>query len=110
MRYAAFGLVLLVSACASAPAGGGWTQQSWASQAIRQVTGGPFSFSAAPYGGDGFKIRLAIRMNAVGASASGAPDDAQLQAAAQAAAPEGCTVKSVTRQADGSAVADYDCG
>lgn len=109
MRIAVGLAVLALAGCASAGGSGGWTRDSWAAQAVKEVTSGPYSFSASPYGEDGFKINLKIRMNAVRSSGMG-PDEEQFMEAARAAAPEGCKVKSVTRQPDGSAVADYDCG
>jgi len=88
-----------------------WGPEGWAAQPAKTVSGGRFAFSAMPYGRDGFQLKLSIKTGAVGISgaANGAPDEAQLLEAAKAAAPEGCSVKSVTRTEDGGAVADYEC-
>lgn len=104
---------LAASACAaSAPASGAsWTAQRWAAQAVRDVAGGPFAFSAAPYGDDGFQFRLSLRTGTFGISSAqgAAPEDAQLRAAAENAAPTGCTLSSIARTPDGGALASYDC-
>lgn len=100
----------VLAACASSGASGTWNAQSWAAQTIRDVTSGPFGFSASPYGDDGFQFRISLKTGAFGiASADGAPDDAQLRDAAEAAAPDGCELRSVERTPDGGALADYDC-
>jgi hypothetical protein len=110
--FAAAYLAMVGALAACAASGSDWTSQSWASQAMRSVTGGPFGFSAEPYG-DGLKFKLTIKTGAVGlagAETATFPGDEDLMAAATNAAPEGCKVKSVTRTPDGGAVADYDCG
>jgi hypothetical protein len=55
-------------------------------------------------GHDAFVLQLRFATSDTGAELNGDP-----QAAAQAAAPAGCTVTSVTPQEDGSYRVDYDC-
>lgn len=99
----------LIAACASG--GGAWTPASWAAQTAKTFNQGPYAFSAAPYGEDGFKLTLKLRPSAFGVQSAGSmPDDDDLRAAAEAAAPEGCSLKAVTRTETGEAIADYDCG
>ena len=55
-------------------------------------------------GHDAFVFQLRFSTSDTGSELETDP-----MAAAQAAAPEGCTVRSVTSQADGSYRADYEC-
>lgn len=99
---------VLLASCAST--GPGWTPASWAAQGAKTLNQGPYAFSAAPYGEDGFKLTLKLRPSAFGIQSAGSmPDDEDLRAAAEAAAPEGCSLVSVTRTETGDAIADYDC-
>ncbi len=106
LHLAALGLTLV--ACASP--GTGWTPASWAAQAAKDFNQGPYAFSASPYGADGFKLTLRLRPDAFNIQSVGSPDDEDLRAAAEAAAPSGCTLNSVSRTETGEAIADYDCG
>ena len=109
--FAAAAALATAGACATGGSTSGWTQASWASQAVKSVTQGPYAFSASPYGEDGFKLTLTIRrpLVSVQSGVDMIPDDEALRAAAEAAAPNGCKLKSVARTETGDAVADYDC-
>ncbi|MBD3771501.1 MAG: hypothetical protein IE925_15320 [Rhodobacterales bacterium] len=102
-----------VSGCASGggASSGSWSASTWNGLAPQNVYGGNYQFFAAPAEGQGFKLKFTVKTDGNFNIASGeAPSEADLTAAASAAAPEGCTLISVERTPDGGAVADYDCG
>ena len=104
---------LVVAACASGGggSGGSWSASTWNGLAPQNVYGGGYQFYAAPAEGQGFKLKFTVKTDGNFGIASGdAPGEADLEAAAKAAAPEGCTFVSLERTPDGGAVADYDCG
>lgn len=103
--------VAALTACAS---GGGWTQSSWLGQQASDFNSGPYKLSASPVGG-GFKLKLTVSTDAffnvsrsAGEEGVPPPTEEDLIEAAKAAAPEGCTFKSLELTEDG-ALADYDC-
>lgn len=105
---------LVLSACAST-ASSAWSQATWLSQTAQEVNSGPWKLSAAPLGGDGFKLKLSVTTDQIfGTARTGGPpptpDEAALEEAAIAATPEGCVFVALERTEDGGAVADYDCG
>ncbi len=100
-------LTALLTACASG--GAGWTPASWAAQSAKSFTQGSYAFSAAPYGEDGFKLTLKLDASLFSVQRAGAPDEETLRAAAAAAAPAGCTLKTIERTETGETIADYDC-
>ena len=100
-----------VSSCASGPSTGSWSASSWNGLAPQNVYAGNYQFFAAPAEGQGFKLKFTVKTDGnFNVASAGPPADADLQTAAEAAAPEGCTLVSVERTPDGGAVADYDCG
>ena len=101
-----------VSGCASGGGGSGsWSASSWNGLAPQNVYGGNYQFFAAPAEGQGFKLKFTVKTDGnFNIASAGPPAEADLEAAAEAAAPEGCTLVSVERTPDGGAVADYDCG
>lgn len=102
--------VLAVAACASGGSGG-WSASTWNGLAPQNVYAGGYQFYAAPAEGQGFKLKFTLKTDGnFGVASGGAPTDAELEEAAKAATPEGCTFVSVQRTADGGAEADYDCG
>lgn len=109
MRTALLPAIVLLAACASGS--GGWSASMWNGLPDQTVVGGNYAFLASPMEGQGFKLKFSVKTdgNFGVASAEPASEDALLEAA-QAAAPEGCTVITVERTPDGGAVADYDCG
>ena len=101
--------ILAIGACASG-SGGGWSASTWNGLAPQNVYAGGYQFYAAPAEGQGFKLKFTLKTDGnFGVASGGAPDDAELEAAAKEATPEGCTFVSVERTADGGALADYDC-
>ena len=106
--------IATLTACAGG--GGSWDQTRWLSQQAGDFNSGPYKLSAAPVSG-GFKLRLTVSTDsffnvarsAAGEEAPPPPTEEDLIAAAKAAAPEGCTFKSLELTEDG-AIADYDCG
>ena len=101
---------LAVAACASGgSSSGSWSASSWNGLAPQNVYGGGYQFYAAPAEGQGFKLKFTVRTDGNFNIAS-TPAEADLEAAARAATPEGCTFVSVERTPDGGALADYDCG
>lgn len=66
-----------------------------------------FGVSLPPGGGDGAVFTLRFRTADAGEAAPATEED--FRAAAQAAAPEGCTVAALTPRPDGSMLATYDC-
>nr|WP_321441668.1 hypothetical protein [uncultured Hyphomonas sp.] len=100
-----------VSGCAAAPSSGSWSASSWNGLAPQNVYGGNYQFFAAPAEGQGFKLKFSVKTDGnFNIASAGPPAEADLEAAAEAAAPEGCTLVSVERTPDGGALADYDCG
>lgn len=108
---AAAGLAGL-AACAS---GGGapqmkWSASSWNGLAGQTIGTDNFNFFAAPLDGQGFKLKLSLMTDGSFRVQEGADTlPAELEEAARAATPEGCTFVSLTRTADGGAEADYSC-
>lgn len=107
---AAAGLAGL-AACAS---GGApqmkWSASSWNGLAAQTLGTDNFNFFAAPLNGQGFKLKLTLVTDGSFRAQEGEdtlPDE--LEQAARAAAPEGCTFVSLSRTADGGAEADYSC-
>ncbi|MCB9962351.1 MAG: hypothetical protein R3C00_06695 [Hyphomonas sp.] len=101
---------LMVAACASGGSSSGWSASTWNGLAPQNVYGGGYQFFAAPAEGQGFKLKFTLKTDGnFGIASGGAPTDEELEEAAKAAAPEGCTFVSVQRTADGGALADYDC-
>ncbi|RAN41181.1 hypothetical protein [Hyphomonas sp. GM-8P] len=99
------------SGCAAGPSSGSWSASSWNGLAPQNVYGGNYQFYAAPAEGQGFKLKFTVKTDGnFNIASAGPPAEADLEAAAKAAAPEGCTLASIERTADGGAVADYDCG
>ena len=99
------------SGCASGGSGGSWSASSWNGLAPQNVYAGNYQFFAAPVEGQGFKLKFTVKTDGnFNIASAGPPADADLQTAAEAAAPEGCTLVSVERTQDGGALADYDCG
>ena len=99
-----------VSGCASSPSSGSWSASSWNGLAPQNVYAGNYQFFAAPAEGQGFKLKFTVKTDGnFNVASAGPPADADLKTAAEAAAPEGCTLVSVERTPDGGAVADYDC-
>ena len=99
------------SSCASAPSSGSWSASSWNGLAPQNVYGGNYQFFAAPAEGQGFKLKFSVKTDGnFNIASAGPPAEADLEAAAEAAAPEGCTLVSIERTPDGGALADYDCG
>ena len=102
--------VLTVAACTSGSSGS-WSASTWNGLVPQNVYGGNYQFYAAPAEGQGFKLKFTLKTDGNFGIASGeAPDEADFEEAAKAAAPEGCSFVSVTRTPDGGAVAEYDCG
>lgn len=101
-----------LAACAS---GGGapqlkWSASSWNGLAPQTIGTDNFNFFAAPLDGQGFKLKLTLLTDGnfrVQDGESTLP--AELEAAAIAAAPEGCTFAGLTQTPDGGAEADYKC-
>lgn len=102
--------VLAVAACASG-GNGGWSASTWNGLAPQNVYAGGYEFYAAPAEGQGFKLKFTLRTDGnFGIASGGAPTEAELEEAAKAAAPDGCRFISISRTADGGALADYECG
>ncbi|MEZ6001974.1 hypothetical protein [Hyphomonas sp.] len=101
-----------VSGCtAGGASSGSWSASSWNGLAPQNVYGGNYQFFAAPAEGQGFKLKFTVKTDGnFNIASAGPPAEADLEAAAEAAAPEGCTLASIERTPDGGAVADYDCG
>ena len=104
-------VAVLVSGYASSASSAGWSASSWNGLAPQNVYGGNYQFYAAPAEGQGFKLKFSVKTDGnFNIASAGPPAEADLEAAAKAAAPEGCTLVSVARTADGGAIADYNCG
>jgi hypothetical protein len=102
--------LMTFTACATAT-DAMWTTDRWLRQADKDVTSDRWSFSAVPLGEDGFKLRLTLKTDDLfrPSTASVSPEFDDLRAAATKAAPEGCTLRDLEMQPDGSALADYKC-
>ena len=98
-----------VAACMSGSSGS-WSASSWNGLAPQNVYAGGLQYYAAPAEGQGFKLKFTLKTDGNFGIASGeAPTDAELEAAAKTATPDGCTFVSVQRTPDGGALADYNC-
>lgn len=109
MKRAVTGVLgLSLAACS----GTGWDDRAWMAQSLKTVSSGPYGFAAVPVEG-GFKFRLTIRTDGdfrVAGAGGPVPSPEEVEAAARAAAPEGCTLERVEFDETGaSAVAHYDC-
>jgi hypothetical protein len=104
--------LLGLAACAS---GGGapqvkWSASSWNGLAPQTLGTDNFNFFAAPLDGQGFKLKLSLVTDGSFRIQEGEDTlPAELEQAARAAAPEGCTFLALTRTEDGGAEAEYDC-
>ncbi|MFN7164397.1 MAG: hypothetical protein ACK4P2_06210 [Hyphomonas sp.] len=104
--------LLGLAACAS---GGGapqvkWSASSWNGLAPQTIGTDNFNFFAAPLDGQGFKLKLSLVTDGSFRIQDGEDTlPAELEQAARAAAPEGCTLAGLTRTEDGGAEAAYDC-
>ena len=108
MRFPFIASALLLGACASS--GGSWSASSWDGLVPQTIGTQNYAFLAAPMAGQGFKLKFTIRTDgSFGVASAGPPSDAELEEAAIAAAPEGCSFVSLVRTPDGGAEADYDC-
>ena len=96
-------LMLGLSACISQAQL--WDATRWAEQEIREYNEGRFRFSAQPWG-DGFKLKLVIKLDAVSGQAIETISAWDL---AIQAAPPGCVPIAVDMIETGDIVADYDC-
>lgn len=100
-----------VTGCASGSSSGQWSASSWNGLAPQNVYAGNYQFFAAPAEGQGFKLKFTVKTDGnFNIASAGPPPEADLQTAAETAAPAGCTLVSVKRTPDGGALADYDCG
>ncbi len=66
-----------------------------------------FGVGLPPGGGDG--VLFTLRFRTADADDAAPITEADFRAAAEAAAPEGCTLAALTPQADGGMLASYDC-
>ena len=108
MRFPFIASALLLGACASS--GGSWSASSWDGLVPQTIGTQNYAFLAAPMAGQGFKLKFTIRTDgSFGVASAGPPSDAELEEAAIAAAPDGCTFVSLERTPDGGAEAAYDC-
>ncbi|MDP3459873.1 MAG: hypothetical protein Q8S09_11435 [Hyphomonas sp.] len=104
--------LLGLAACAS---GGGapqvkWSASSWNGLAPQTLGTDNYNFFAAPLDGQGFKLKLSLVTDGSFRIQEGEDTlPAELEQAARAAAPEGCTFLALTRTEDGGAEAEYDC-
>jgi hypothetical protein len=98
-----------LGACASG--GGGWSASSWNGLDERLIETRNYQYLAAPMDGQGFKLKFTLKTDgSFRPQAAGAPPPfAELEEAAQAAAPAGCTFLTIEIAADASAVAAYEC-
>ncbi len=101
-----------LAACAS---GGGapqmkWSASSWNGLAPQTIGTGNFNFFVAPLDGEGFKLKLSLVTDGSFRIQEGEDTlPAELEQAARAASPEGCTFLALSRTEDGGAEAEYDC-
>jgi len=87
-----------------------WSASSWNGLAPQTIGTDNFNFFAAPLDGQGFKLKLSLVTDGSFRIQEGEDTlPAELEAAAREAAPEGCTLVSLTRTEDGGAEADYQC-
>jgi hypothetical protein len=108
MRLFYIASALVLGACASS--GGSWSASSWDGLVAQTIGTQNYAFLAAPMAGQGFKLKFTIRTGGdFGVASAGPPSDAELEEAAIAAAPAGCTFVSLERTPDGGAEAAYDC-
>ncbi|KCZ89454.1 hypothetical protein [Hyphomonas johnsonii] len=108
MRLPIWATALALGACASS--GNSWSASSWDGLVPQTIGTGGYDFLAAPMTGQGFKLKFTLKTGGdFGVASAGPPPDADLEAAAIAAAPEGCTFVSLERTPDGGAEATYDC-
>lgn len=111
MKACVFALILALTGCATASQAA-WDADSWLRQDDREVSASGWNFSAAPAGGDGFKLKLSLKTDGLFRPA-GADEVATIEdfeAAARAATPEGCAFVRVDFTATPGAMAVYDCG
>jgi hypothetical protein len=103
-------LMLALAACATARQAA-WDADRWLRQDDNEVSASGWQFSAAPVRGDGFKLKLSLKTDGLFRPA-GADEVATIEdfeAAARAAAPEGCVLERIDLTADRGAVAAYAC-
>ncbi|MFN4225009.1 MAG: hypothetical protein ACK4HR_01735 [Hyphomonas sp.] len=87
-----------------------WSASSWNGIAPQTIGTENYSFFAAPLDGQGFKLKLSLLTDGSFRIQEGEDTLAsELEQAARAATPEGCTFRSLMPMADGGAVADYSC-
>ncbi|WP_341197364.1 hypothetical protein [Hyphomonas chukchiensis] len=108
MRIPFIASALLLGACASS--GASWSASSWDGLVPQTIGTQNYAFIAAPMAGQGFKLKLTLKTDgSFGVASAGPPAEKELEDAAIAAAPEGCTFVSLVLTPDGGAEADYDC-
>ena len=108
MRLSYIASAVMLGACASS--GGSWSASSWDGLVPQTIGTQNYAFLAAPMAGQGFKLKFTIKTGGdFSVASAGPPSDAELEEAAIAAAPEGCTFVSLERTPDGGAEAEYDC-
>lgn len=106
----AAGVVLAACASGSGEPTMRWSASSWNGLAPQTIGTQNYSFFAVPQDGQGFKLKLTLVTDGnfrVQEGEDTLPEE--LRAAAEQAAPEGCTLDTLTLAADGSAEAAYDC-
>ena len=108
MKYLTIAAALMLAACTTA-GGGSWSASSWNGLAPQTLGNANYQYFAVPLDGQGFKLKFTVKTNGDFGVASAPPSDDDLEAAARAAAPEGCTFVSLERTEDGGAEASYDC-
>ncbi len=110
MKTRVSALILALTGCATASQAA-WDADSWLRQDQQDVSASGWNFSAAPAGGDGFKLKLSLKTDGffrpAGADEVSTIED--FEAAARAATPEGCTFVRVDFTATPGAIAVYDC-
>tara|TARA_R110000782_G_scaffold1210_3_gene4703 strand:+ start:396 stop:725 length:330 start_codon:yes stop_codon:yes gene_type:complete len=108
MRLSYIASAVMLGACASS--GGSWSASAWDGLVPQTIGTQNYAFLAAPMAGQGFKLKFTIRSGGdFSVASAGPPSDAELEEAAIAAAPHGCTFVSLERTPDGGAEAAYDC-
>ena len=108
MKLSYIASAVILGACASS--GSSWSASTWDGLVPQTIGTQNYAFIAAPMAGQGFKLKFTIRTDgSFGVASAGPPSDAELEAAAIAAAPDGCTFVLLVRTPDGGAEAEYDC-
>ena len=99
---------VMLGACASS--GSSWSASTWDGLVPQTIGTQNYAFIAAPMAGQGFKLKFTILTDgSFGVASAGPPSDTEMEAAAVAAAPDGCTFVLLVRTPGGGAEAEYDC-